>query len=217
MAQSKKNQMLLMAARSGNLYRVKQLLSQGHDPDAGNTATTPLHEAVENGHLDIVKVLVKAGADINKTDRAGRTPFDVAMDRDFDDDPRAPGIMRYLKSKGGKPASQIRTAGIGKKSSVPTSRKARLVSGGKGWDDDDAADETNDVAEKKKEPAFKAETLKDVFNPNSWIGKTEQMEKLWQDVPERLKEKFDFAAALAEAQRQSMRRQFPAAKNILKK
>ena len=45
------------------------------------TTTTPLHVAVENGHVNIVKHLLKVGADVDKEDSSGRTPLDVAVDK----------------------------------------------------------------------------------------------------------------------------------------
>ena len=56
---------------------------------------------------------------------------------------------------------------------------------------------------------FTEEKLKDVFNPQSWVGKTAEMEKHWESVPKKLRAKFDFEAALAEAQRQTMRNNYP--------
>lgn len=45
---------------------------------------TPLHEAAENGHLEIVKVLIKSGADssmgLKKAYQAGSTALDVARE-----------------------------------------------------------------------------------------------------------------------------------------
>eukprot|EP00035_Acanthoeca_spectabilis_P003344 m.92712 g.92712 ORF g.92712 m.92712 type:complete len:163 (-) comp12069_c1_seq2:120-608(-) len=65
------------AASSGELARVGWLLSRGHSPDRVNSrGTSALHCAAINGHLDVVKVLLEAGAGshlrrwINKLDPA---------------------------------------------------------------------------------------------------------------------------------------------------
>ena len=41
---------------------------------------TPLHRACYNGHLDVVRVLLEAGADLHATDNGGRTPLHRACD-----------------------------------------------------------------------------------------------------------------------------------------
>lgn len=57
---------LVYSASLGDLERVAQLLSQGVDPnqidDEGYSA---LQAAAENDHLDVVKLLIGKGADIN--------------------------------------------------------------------------------------------------------------------------------------------------------
>jgi hypothetical protein len=63
---------------------------------------------------------------------------------------------------------------------------------------------------------FREDNLQDIFNPKSWAGKTEEMEKLWDDVPTRLKKKFDFAAALAEARRDTLKQNAPPQRLTLK-
>ena len=39
---------------------------------------TPLHYAAENGDAEIVKILLKYGADVNAKNEHGFTPLDVA-------------------------------------------------------------------------------------------------------------------------------------------
>jgi ankyrin repeat protein len=46
------------------------------DPDG----ITPLHLAIINAHFDLAALLVDAGADVNKGDRAGRTPLFMTAD-----------------------------------------------------------------------------------------------------------------------------------------
>jgi ankyrin repeat protein len=62
---------LLFAAKDGDLQRVKKLISEGLPLDlideAGKTA---LHYAVEYENLELAKVLIDAGADVNIHDEA---------------------------------------------------------------------------------------------------------------------------------------------------
>ena len=71
---------LIAAARAGNDGLVRRLLKQGADPN--NTegqmwGNTPLKEAANYNHVECVELLIAAGADLNKADRAGETPLMV--------------------------------------------------------------------------------------------------------------------------------------------
>ena len=41
--------------------------------------STPLHQAVRNGHTEIVELLIANGADVNSKDEDGQTPLDWAI------------------------------------------------------------------------------------------------------------------------------------------
>ena len=55
---------------------MKSLLARGANPN--HPWYYPLHNACENGHLEIVKALVEAGADTEKWDNWGRSPVHCA-------------------------------------------------------------------------------------------------------------------------------------------
>ncbi|GAA6234923.1 caskin-2-like [Lates japonicus] len=50
----------------------------GHD-SLDSPTTTPLHLAARNGHKDIIKLLLKAGIDINRTTKAGTSLHEAAL------------------------------------------------------------------------------------------------------------------------------------------
>ena len=63
------------AADSGRLPDVQRLLTEGASPDAkaGKYGYPALGQAAENGHLDVVKALVRAGAKLEAPDSDART------------------------------------------------------------------------------------------------------------------------------------------------
>ena len=69
--------------------------SPGHanckDPNNGNRC---LHIAAQNGHFDLVKLLVEAGADVNAQNGGGQTALHMVVSYDIDD------VKAYLLSKG---------------------------------------------------------------------------------------------------------------------
>lgn len=49
-----------------------------HVYDVDNQLKTPLHHAVVNGSIEMMKMLIEAGADIDQRDMMGRTPLHLA-------------------------------------------------------------------------------------------------------------------------------------------
>ena len=44
--------------------------------------STPLHDASENGHVEVITALLAAGADKTIKNKDGRTPYDYAKNQD---------------------------------------------------------------------------------------------------------------------------------------
>ena len=73
---------LLFAAREGCAECVAALLDGGADPDFANPKNvTALNIAIDNAHMDAAKVLIEAGANVDKWDWWGRTPLWAAVDQ----------------------------------------------------------------------------------------------------------------------------------------
>ena len=72
---------LFDAAKDGNVGEVLRLLLAGDaDPSAkyGFQQRTPLHIACLYGHLDVVRALLLAKADVESTDKDENTPLPCA-------------------------------------------------------------------------------------------------------------------------------------------
>ncbi len=74
------------AAKNGHIGVVKLLLDLGVNKDVRSSfrykkGYTPLHYAIEKDHLEIVKLLITSGASINKKNSSGRTPLDLAFEK----------------------------------------------------------------------------------------------------------------------------------------
>ncbi len=72
---------LISAASAKRTECVQILLKHGANVNATGSTTlneTALHLAALNGHTEVMRVLIVAGADINARDFAGRTPLDTA-------------------------------------------------------------------------------------------------------------------------------------------
>ncbi|MDB4127739.1 ankyrin repeat domain-containing protein [bacterium] len=67
---------LLIAARKGDLEKVRTLLKAGVDPDTtSRNSYTALAYASIGGHLDIMKLLISENVDVNKAARFNKTPL----------------------------------------------------------------------------------------------------------------------------------------------
>ncbi|MCR9235004.1 ankyrin repeat domain-containing protein [Gimesia chilikensis] len=76
------------AVWSGNPEIVKYLINRGVGESINfgcDHGWTPLHKAARKGYLDIVEILIDAGADVNSIDDADTTPLDHAADFQFSD------------------------------------------------------------------------------------------------------------------------------------
>jgi ankyrin repeat protein len=70
---------LIMAASTGNLERVTQLLKEGAHPDQRDAeGCSALHWAADRGHSKIIAQLLESKADINAVDGDGLTPLHYA-------------------------------------------------------------------------------------------------------------------------------------------
>ncbi len=83
---------LIAAAGSGKTEMVEFLINKGLKVNSGDMSA--LHEASYYGHLGVVKVLIKNGADVNRKDFGGVTPIDYAAYHDYKD------VVKYLVENG---------------------------------------------------------------------------------------------------------------------
>ncbi len=85
---------LFVAVRSKHILIAKYLLSKGAriNEKNGKNGETALYQACFGGSLDIVKVLIDAGADVTITNAQGKTPLDVAIENNHQE------IVHYLES-----------------------------------------------------------------------------------------------------------------------
>ncbi|HEX6904188.1 MAG TPA: ankyrin repeat domain-containing protein [Thermoanaerobaculia bacterium] len=72
---------LVMAARSGEVEAIGELIRAGADPnllDSGPNEWTPLLHAVHKNQIGSVRALIAAGADVNRPAPYGLTPLSLA-------------------------------------------------------------------------------------------------------------------------------------------
>lgn len=88
------NEILVEACQFGDLSAAKNAIANGADVNVNGGDYTPLHWATQEGHIEIVGVLLDNGADINSHDKEGFTALQKAVGEDY------PHIVRYLLNQG---------------------------------------------------------------------------------------------------------------------
>jgi ankyrin repeat protein len=65
-----------------SLHIVRLLLDNGANPNVWTSirGTTPLHAASYRGNLEVVRLLLEYGADVERKNKEDRTPFEVALE-----------------------------------------------------------------------------------------------------------------------------------------
>jgi hypothetical protein len=79
--QNRLNQSLLATVQSKNIEKIKELVSQGANPNFKpypQTGWSLMHNAVQHGNIEVIKVLASLGADVNIKDNYGETPLHYA-------------------------------------------------------------------------------------------------------------------------------------------
>ena len=94
---------LRVAVIYSRVEMVKLLLERGVNPNTPSTAVgyTPLMQAANSANLELVKLLIDAGADLNAEDQRGRTALDEAeMYTHSSEEHRA--VVAFLKERGAR-------------------------------------------------------------------------------------------------------------------
>ena len=80
MSDYKPDRELLIVSRDGDSARVEELLKAGADPNKMSTTDgfRALDLAARNGHNEVVKTLIQAGAKVRKKNMRGRTALNEA-------------------------------------------------------------------------------------------------------------------------------------------
>ncbi len=86
---------LLLASMVCDTTAVEYLITSGADVTQGGLISTPLHLAAYSNSPEVVRVLLRAGADVNATDFDGRTPLDWAARENSD-----PEVLQVLIDAG---------------------------------------------------------------------------------------------------------------------
>lgn len=185
-----KDREFLQAVGQQKYSYVKKMLKDGVDPNSSSCRlTTALHEAVRQDSIALVRLLVEAGADVNRQ-TSGGTPLDLALAA------KSHRIIVYLTHEGAKT-----TATLSRKKTAVSVKKKKTGRKKSAGDFNRAA---------KKSTLFHQETLADIFESEKWIGRVDKMQEEWEKVPQRLKKTFDFSSILVEVRRRTLENRAPA-------
>jgi ankyrin repeat protein len=105
----------VIARAAKPMPRVRALLARGVAIDDTRDAVgkTALHLAAERGDLELVQLLVEAGADPNAFDQKRKTPRALAFERDADDVRRFLDLLTRLPATPPPPAAAPKTLVVG--------------------------------------------------------------------------------------------------------
>ena len=135
---STKAEELSAAARKGDAATVKRLLDEGVDPNTKyRYGVTPLFYACDHGHLDVVKVLLDHGAEVNVKDTFyGMTPLILALGPAQKKTPAHTEIAKLLIAKGAQGKDQALSTAV----SEGDAAMAKVVADSGGLSADSLAD-----------------------------------------------------------------------------
>jgi uncharacterized protein len=91
----KKNLQLINAVEEGvvNVAKVKNLIKSGADVNTNDYGLSPLTIVIEKEDLEMLKILIDMGADINQPDGEGITPMEAAQAIN------SKKVIRFLKNR----------------------------------------------------------------------------------------------------------------------
>ena len=109
------------AARQGNIKAVAAHLDYGtsvNEKNLNNKNNTPLHAAIAENKLDIIKLLIQRGANVNLKNDDEKTPLDFVMilrgiestALELSENYRMPLIYEILRKHGTKTAAELKAA-----------------------------------------------------------------------------------------------------------
>ena len=92
------------AAKNNDVQMLKKLMDNGFKfincENEHDFNRTPLHKAAQNGHKNVVEYLISQGAEVNTTDKFGKTPLHFATGEESKDGELE--IVKLLVEKGAR-------------------------------------------------------------------------------------------------------------------